>query len=237
MAKFFDLFPTTLYKLSGKRYSNYDNITNIMFRIGMVKETINNIASYYQYIIKDGETPEVLADRFYNDPEAHWMILYANDIYNPYKDWPMDGRTFSKYLTDKYGSVANAQTTYHHYEKVIRRDNNGKITETRFEIDFINPSFEPPVVTPYDSYNSLEYSYRAINFGETSRTTTNSTVEGQTIIEEVDKNAVTNYDWEVQQNEAKRLIKVIKKQYYMVIMKEFDVLTNNARTPFLRRLI
>lgn len=235
MAKFFDVFPRTLYKIDGKRYGNFDTVTNVMFRIGMVRDTINNSAAYIRYTIKDGDTPESLADKFYDDPEAHWMILYANDIYNPYKDWPMDQRSFRNYIIDNYGSVEAAQTTYHHFEKVIRRETNNVVTETRFQVD--EATINNTEIEAYESYQSLEDAYLAVNFGETSRTTTNSSIEGQTVIETISKDRISNYDYEQQVNEAKRLIKVVKKEYYSRIMSEFNNLTRNTNTPFLRRLV
>jgi hypothetical protein len=237
MSKFFDLFPRTIYNQSGRKYSSYDTVTNIMFRVAMVKETINNIASYYQYTITDSDTPENLADKAYGDPEAHWIILYANDIYNPYKDWPLNYDAFGKYIIGKYGSIEAAKTTYHHYEMVVKRENDGKVSETRFEIDRTMESYDPNGVAPYDRWDGLEYSYLPVNFAETSRTTTSTRIAGKTIIETRERDRVTNYDWELQQNESRRNIKVIKKMYYNTILLELDNITNNARNPFLRKLI
>ena len=234
---FFDLFPRTLYKQSGRRYDSYDTVTNVLFRVAMVKETISNFAAYYTYTVTDSDTPENLADKVYGDPGAHWIILYANDIYNPYKDWPMDNRSFRKYLIGKYGSVEAAQLGYHHYEMVIKRENDGKVTETRFEIDRTMESFDPNNVVPYDRWDALEYSYLPVNFAETSRTTTDTKVAGRTIIQTVERDAISNYDWEVQQNEARRNIKIIKKNYYQTILNELDNLTDGARNPMYRRLV
>jgi hypothetical protein len=237
MSKFFDLFPQVPYKADGGRYSSYDLVTNITFRVAMVKETLANFASYYQYVVKDGETPEILSDRFYDNPYYHWVILYANDIYNPFEGWPMDQRTFRKYITKKYGSMEAAQASYHHYEMVVKRENDGKVSETRFEIDRTMESFDPNGVVPYDRWDALEYSYLPVNFAEVSRTTTSTRVTGRTIIQTVERDQVSNYDWELQQNEARRNIKVIKREYLSAIQAQFDTLTNNARNPFLRRLV
>lgn len=138
MSKFLDKFPLVRFTADRKLLNEYDAVTNILFRVGIIKEVMeNNVNAYYYYAVRDEERPEVLAERVYGDPEAHWIILYANNIYDPYYDWPMDSRTFEKYIIDKYGSVEWAKTNWHHYEKVITREVPAAqvITTTRFEIN------------------------------------------------------------------------------------------------------
>ena len=227
MSKYLDLFPKTLYKLDGGKYSSYQTVTDITFRISIIQEVLANFSSYYSYVVKDGETPEILADRVYGDPQAHWIILYANNIYDPNYDWPLNYTSFHKYITKKYGSIENAQTTWHHYEKVVTRENQSdNITTTnRFLINAANVAETMGIAVPYDTYASLETGYSATNI-----------VGSKTIIETVSNNRVSNYDWEVSQNDAKRFIKVIKKDFYPQIIAEFDTLTGETRNPNLRRL-
>jgi Base plate wedge protein 53 len=138
MGKFLDKFPFVIFTADRKISNEYDLATNILTRIGVIKDVMeNNINAYFYYIIEDGDRPEILAEKVYNDPEAHWIILYANNIYDPLYDWPMDQRTFDKYIIKKYGSLQWAKTNYHHYEKVITRENPlaQVISTTRFEVN------------------------------------------------------------------------------------------------------
>ena len=57
---------------------------------------------YYEHSIIDGETPEVIADKFYDDVEMAWTILLFNDIYNVYTQWPVDSETLNQYIDDTY---------------------------------------------------------------------------------------------------------------------------------------
>lgn len=138
MSNFLDRFPLVRYTVDKKLLNEYDTVRNILFRIGFIKEVIEtNVNSYYYYTIKDGDRPEILAEKVYGDPEAYWMILYPNSIVDPYYDWPMDDRTFQKYIIDKYGSIEWAKTNWHHYEKVIKRENPlAQVTTiTRFQVN------------------------------------------------------------------------------------------------------
>ena len=225
---FLDVFPKVLYDIEKRQYSNYESVTNIFFRFSIIKSVLNNISAYYYYIIKDSDTPEILAEATYNDSEAYWIILYANDIYDPQYDWPMNDRVFGKYIIGKYGSIANAKTTIHHYEKVITREESlsGIITENRFVVNYDKLTTNTPDV-PYDYYLNLP----AIQSVETIN------MNGQTVTEIIRRDSISNYDYELQQNENKRTVKIIKPEYYGQIMNEFNNLTNNRRNPTVRRLV
>ena len=90
MAQFFDKFPRISYDIEGKRLTTYQSVTNIFFRVRVIREILGNISAYYEYLIKDDDTPEILADKVYNNPEAHWIIIMANNIVDPQYDWPLN---------------------------------------------------------------------------------------------------------------------------------------------------
>ena len=299
MAKFFDLFPRIGYDIARSKYSNYEQVTNIFLRFGFLREVIENISSYYEYTITDSDKPEILAEKVYGDPEAHWIILYANNMTDPQYDWPLNERDFNKFITAKYGSVANAKTTIHHYEKVITRteDLTGISSEFRYVIDYniktnsiLNmsavtgtystgeavyqgsnlafASFSANVVSwdsvageltlantvgepliynflvgdNYSSANGVVTSFKIpsvpydyyLSLPATQSVSTYN-VAGKTITEVISRNSVTNYDYELELNENKRFIRIIKPEYYSRIMNEFANITG-AEESFLRRL-
>lgn len=233
MSRYFQYFPKIAYDIQGKRFSEYNVVTNVFFRLKIIHDVMSNSSTYYEYLIGDGETPEILAERLYRDPEAHWIILLANNIQDANYDWPMDSRTFQKYIIDKYGSVANAKTTYHHYEKVVQREESltGTITETRFRINQANLTSNLANTlesVPYDHYGNLaeDQSVVTINMGN-----------GKTVIETTSRDRITNYDYEVSENEKRRSIKIINPAYYPRIIQEFKELTGANKKRFIRRLV
>ena len=63
-SKFFDAFPTIDYDINKNNiFEQTENVTNIFFRIGIIKKVINNLASYYTYTVAEGETPEITSFR------------------------------------------------------------------------------------------------------------------------------------------------------------------------------
>jgi hypothetical protein len=78
-------------------------ISNITIRLAFKEIVKREKVLYYQYVIKS-ESIEVLAHKLYNDPKLFWVIAFANDIFDPYYDWPfLDMPSFYAYLQKKYG--------------------------------------------------------------------------------------------------------------------------------------
>ncbi len=107
---YFANFPVIPYDSVG----NYDFkvVTNLLKRVAVRAKVKTNVVLYDTYDIKEGETPEILADTLYDDPEYHWVILLINDITDRYHQWPMSYPQFMSYIEDKY-TDPNAT---HHYE-------------------------------------------------------------------------------------------------------------------------
>lgn len=171
VSSFYNLFPKLKYDINNNPLApNYTEVTNIFFRMGLIKDAINNKASYYIYDIENGDTPEVVANKVYNDPGAAWMILLANNVLDPQYEWPIDDNSFNQFIIEKYGSIEYALTTPHHYEKVITRKNTrtGVESITRFIVngdrltdnmpdDIPFSYFHPWVSTTYRTADSTSY--------------------------------------------------------------------------------
>lgn len=226
-SEYFNKFPKLKYDINKAQYPTYEKVTDIFFRIGYLREIIGNISSYYVLEIEDGETPEILAEKIYGDAGAGWMILIANNIIDAQWEWPLEYNQFENYINGKYGSAEYAKTHIHHYEKVIQRIDNrtGETHETRFVVNGEQLT-DNNMNVPYDTYENLPLtqSIETIDMGD------------KTIIEKIFKEAISFYDWEEQENEKKRLIKIVKKEYYEQIQAEFKSLTGSLET-YIRRLV
>ena len=229
MSTFLDTFPKIQYDIVKAKQSNYQIITNILFRIGIIKDILSNISAYYNLSIIDGETPEIMASKIYGNPEAYWMILYANDIHDPQYDWPMTSTVFKKYLESKYGTVNAAQTGIHHHEKVIIKTESlsGKKSDWRSVINY-DKLTENDMGIPYDYYLSPAFANSVVDI---------VSVNGQTVTQVTTVEAISYYDYEDRENEKKRDIKIIKVEYYRQILTELAKLTGDRLNPYLRNLI
>ena len=107
---YFTNFPFVLYDSVGN--GNFKVVTNLLKRVAVRSKIKTNISYFDTYDVKEGETPEILADKLYDDPELHWVILLLNDITDRYHQWPQNTNQFIAYINDKYSNV----DATHHYE-------------------------------------------------------------------------------------------------------------------------
>ena len=107
---FDDNFPVIPYDSVGDY--KFKDVTNLLRRVALRAKVKTSTLLYDTYDVKNGETPESLADKLYGDSELHWIIMLINDITDRYHQWPMSEAQFSQYLKDKYSNP----DAVHHYE-------------------------------------------------------------------------------------------------------------------------
>jgi len=204
MSKFFNYFPKTVYSLDNT--NNVDAVTSIVSRFSFENSFRDNTSVYYEYNIQDSDTPEIIASKFYGDSEKHWVVLMLNQIIDPQFDWPLDQRTIISFITEKYSANASvgqsginwAQANIHSYYKVETRTTNSTNTElqTKLQVD-------------------------ANTYANVAATTTNLLLDdGNSITITVSKETKSYYDYEVEQNETKRTIKLLKPEFVSPIEDE-----------------
>jgi hypothetical protein len=175
-------------------------MTDLMARCSIIPEILKNPLLYYDYDVQDGDTPEIVAYKYYGNSYRYWIVLFANRITDPQWDWPMNSTVFGEFITNKYQSF-NPYSTTHHYEKNISQyDSNTQVTTVK------------NIIIDENTYNSLNPSVvtYALNTGNVTVTTT--------------KKAVSYYDYEVQLNESKRNIKLINASYVDQLEAQFQEL-------------
>ena len=106
---YFEKFPLYEYDLQDNQEQIL--ITDILRRVNLRSNVAANTLVFDFYDCKDGETPEIVADKYYGDPELHWIIITINNITSRY-DWPLDQPALSSFVSDKYADTNGV----HHYE-------------------------------------------------------------------------------------------------------------------------
>ncbi len=172
---YFDNFPTIPYdsELTGQS----KDVKNLLRRVGIRAKVRANTLIYDTYDVRNGETPESIAHKLYDDAELHWVIMLINNITDRYHDWPMTEAQFLQYVKDKYSNVDGT----HHYE----------ITQTSGDTSV------------------------KINVG-----TDNTNYPSATL--------VTNYEYEQEQQDAKRKIRLLDPSFIGDFVEEFKLLMNES---------
>ena len=126
MSKYFDLIPTIKYNINGTTSIEYTTFTNIFIRQKLTQMAREKAFIYYPYVIEDGERPDTLAHEYYGDVKYTWVIFFANDIVDPFFEWPLSVKQMNDFLTKKYDSVATAMETTHSYNRILRETTSDK---------------------------------------------------------------------------------------------------------------
>ena len=119
MSFMFDRWPTVSYDV--KKNGKPIELTNITLRFKINELLRDKSVVIYDYDVQDGERPDIIAYKYYDDETLDWVILLINNIIDPQFEWPLDDRSFERYMRKKYGSLETAKQTVHVYEKILRQ--------------------------------------------------------------------------------------------------------------------
>lgn len=182
MSNYFSAFPTTEHDLEND--GSHVSLTNILKRFKFRTTAEDFGANFYDYEIQYGDRPDIIAEKYYGDPDYAWVVLHYNGIHDVRFDWPLFNEEFENYIRGKYGSIPEAQAQvkgYYYIKTPARVLNSGvSIPEQLLEVDL-------------DTYNTLDPSVRK---------------------------SVSAFDWEDEQNELKRNIRILDERYLEQISDE-----------------
>jgi hypothetical protein len=82
-------------------YNEYAAI-NITERVVVTEEAFRNPFLFYPYDLAEGQRPDQLADKYYNDQYLSWMLYMSNNVVDPYYDWYLSEKDFHLFLCKKY---------------------------------------------------------------------------------------------------------------------------------------
>jgi hypothetical protein len=92
--KYFENFPEVIY--DGKR------VKDITRRNRFVRGLQNNPLLYMPYTVEEGERAEDVANFYYGSVDYVWLVYMANNIIDPYHEWPLNTQEFNDMLIEKY---------------------------------------------------------------------------------------------------------------------------------------
>jgi len=120
MSEFFQHYPQINYDITGSKPIKTKTAINIMVKAKVKNILKNDIVNYFPYSIPESERPDITSFKIYGDVKFTWLIFLINDIHDPLFDWPLNSREFGNYVKNKYGTLAAAKNTIHHYEEIVR---------------------------------------------------------------------------------------------------------------------
>jgi hypothetical protein len=94
MPEYFRHFPQV--KHSGR------DVTDITKRVAFFDRVASDPRVFLPYTIEEGMRAEDVAYYYYDDPGFVWLVYLANNIVDPYLEWPMSQTNLEGHIEEKY---------------------------------------------------------------------------------------------------------------------------------------
>jgi hypothetical protein len=180
--------------LDNSQIDNYTQVKNLFKRGKIRKDIFEKLNYFVKYKIEGDERPDQIALKFYNNESLDWVVLLCNNILNVQTEWPLEQNAFDSYLLKKYGSYSEINSIKY-YESVECRDSNGLVIFPKgVKID------KGYTITYYDNGLGSE------------KTISNVAIP------------VTNYEYELNIENLKRNIYLLKTEYLSIILNDMELM-------------
>ena len=212
MASYFSYFPDIDYvSRTTDRSSSSETIRvkNIFKRPKLRDDFARVATAFSDYMIIGDERPDQTAEAVYGDPRYDWVVLTTNNIVNYHEQWPLNAVDFQNYILEKYGSES-ALTNIHHYNTELFMDQKARLVvpeglkvDSNFDCSYLDDTLQ------------TEISFAGETLNATSTVDNVGTVKDANGDKVLSSNvfAVSNYQYEVNENDAKRRIRILKEDY------------------------
>ena len=198
MSNYFRKLPNLDYPtLLKTKQSNTDYVEtkNLFRRVKIREDLFSNFVVFDQYKIVGDERPDNVAEKVYGDDNLDWVILMSNNIIDVKNEWPMTQNDLNTYINEKY---TQKELSYiHHYETIEFRDRNNQLLVPAGKI--VDESF------------TIEYYLGESGLRNNGQLKTASPIR-----------SVNNYENEVEINDKKRNINVVKEDVLGLFLKDFN---------------
>ena len=195
MSNYFRQLPDFNYvsRLPDAKISDYIKVKNL-FKKGALREDIfQNVSFFTKYKVTGDKRPDNVAFDFYQDSKLDWLVLTCNNVINVFTEWPLQQSDFDRAMVEKYDTYDNLFNGVHHYETTEVKDSNG--------IVFVKAGLKT------DATFSFKY----------------ADTKSGTLVDLANISIpVTNYEYEVEIEDAKRNIFLLKPQYLSVIRDDLE---------------
>ena len=138
----------------------YETAKNIFRRFKISDAALDSLLYYKRYTVTDSDRPDLIAEKIYGDSDYDWIILLANNIINPYFDWPMSTPVLEDYIANKYEKPFDIK----HYTTNEVKNANGDVVLPANQLvgeDFYKAPFwtnyDEPLEDAPEPVNSLDF--------------------------------------------------------------------------------
>ena len=203
---YFSILPDIQYDEKPLSYpfseSEYVVAKNLFKKYQINADVFSYSVFFKKYTIKEGQTPDSLANEAYGDPFYDWVILITNNIVNRHFDWPLSNNDLVKYAESQYDDPFGTISHYETYE--IKA---GFKVPNEFGVDVDAVALESGLHVDETFYNTPFTYYNGNGY---------TTVPGNTVCR-----PVTVLEELTNKNEKRREIYLLKPSYFRQFVDDF----------------
>lgn len=168
----------------------YNNVQsfNIVSRAKILEDIIRRYSVFYKYTVNQDERPDQVSFKYYDSEQYTWLVFLSNQIFDPYFQWVLTEKELENYIISKYNITLQESLNkilHYKFEGIQTRIEEGFDT-TGERADIIDWKMSP---TTYNYLSQID-STRIIGW-----------------------KPVYVYDYEQEENDKRRNIFLLSKQY------------------------
>ena len=211
---YFKELPNILYQsplLHKNSSTDFISIKNLFRRAKLYDYLGNNVSIFNKFVIGDGDRPDTIAESLYNDSSLDYVVVLVAGITNINHEWPLQDFQVYDYALQKYGTESKMFED-HHYETFEIKDDKGRqilppnlIVDKDFKMDG----------------SALRFNSTYTLISEAGNTQLDDKNEYTVSTDNIAR-AVSNFEYEISENEKKREINVLRSGY-------LDIFVNDLR--------
>jgi len=224
---YFRELPNILYPspMPSKRSSaDMIEIKNLFRRAKLFDYVSDAAALFEKYIIEDGERPDTIANEVYGNARYDYVVIIVAGITNIHQQWPIQDFQMYDFALAKYGSETK-MNEIHHYETYEIKDSQGRqilppdlIVDKDFTIDGSSLRFGNNRFIVYNQSGAKQLDDKA----------------KYTISTDNIARPVTNFKFEINQNDKNREIDVLKQSYLQTFINDLrDVVRYSKHSKYI----
>lgn len=101
MSNYFKYFPKTTH--------TNRTVVDITRRNVVLEDIFGNPYVFLPYTVRNDDRPEDIAYLYYGDSNKVWLVYHANNIIDPYSQWPLTSSDFDKMIMKKYADRSGTE--------------------------------------------------------------------------------------------------------------------------------
>ena len=228
---YFKHFPNILYQspLENKiSTADYIEIKNLFRRTKLKDYLQGSVSVFNKYVIEDGERPDTISELLYGSSQYDFVVILTAGITNINHQWPVQDFQIYNVALAKYGSETK-MNEIHHYETFEIKDSKGR--------QILPPNL---IVDKDFKMDGSALRFPTNRFTLISEAGNNQLDDKNEYTVATDNIArpVTNYEFEINENEKLRKIDVLRQGYLTTFVNDLrDILRYDRHSRFINGLL